>query len=647
MSYIGIILQANTSMKAYSGGIEVIGENTSNANTPGYQAKNATFSEVYGESGSVGVEVDSSHLNQGKGDSQQTGNPLDLYVDGEGYFLTKNGNDYFLTRAGMFSVGNDGYLTDSNSGNEVVLLDANGGQMSVSIADLKDYDHVQTTSASLIGVLNSDIAINETYPAEDATPISLELIDQHGDKYTLHAEFTKSLNGKWIVDLKDEMGFVVSSNNEIYFDDNGEIRDEFSTLNIQYDPTVQLEGDNSKLLNDANFSIGDEVFELPIEDGIAIPLYVDGELVLSSSPSLKFQDGKFIDSVTNGELILKDAQNNNITDFTSYQEKQALPTTSISLIGNLDEAVVVGDSISENAGLPIKADAIQVDGTTLEVEFSFERIDTLEWQLSLLDSNGDAVTGNRTITFLSDGSISPFSRRFTFDIDQGNGVVQTIEVVLDDSNGSALQQSALAADISVDKTDGEEAASLVSVLFKEDTSIIFEYSDGSEIDSMKLLLLEKKFEETQTLAVSLKSEEGSLEISGGSPSQLSFSDTDGISKGVINDIIIDNDGAYTVKYSNGKDNILGYVALASVSDEGAISYDSGTKIQVLDMSGLDISIASDNDFTNIVSGYIELSNVDISDEFTKMVLLQRGYQASSHVVSVANSMLDDLYKAIE
>ena len=290
---------------------------------------------------------------------------------------------------------------------------------------------------------------------------------------------------------------------------------------------------------------------------------------------------------------------------------------------------------------------IQIDGGTLDVEFSFKRIDTREWQVSLLGVNGEEITGSRTVTFLSDGSISPFSRRFTFDIDQGNGVVQTVEVILDDSSGNSLQQSSVASDISAEKLDGVESATLESILFKEDASVVFEYSDGSEIDSMKLYMLDQKFEKSQKLTVSLKSEEGLLEVSNDLPNQLSFVDADGVAKGVVNDATVDSDGAYTVKYSNGKDQILGYIALASVSEESAVSHDSGTKIKVLDLSGVDISMANGNDFTNIVSGYIELSNVDISDEFTKMVLLQRGYQASSHVVSVANSMLDDLYKAIE
>ncbi len=647
MSYIGIVLQANTSMKAYSGGIEVIGENTSNANTPGYQAKNATFSEVYGESGSVGVEVDSSHLNQGKGDTQYTGNPLDLYVDGEGYFLTKNGNDYFLTRAGMFSVNSDGYLIDSSTGNEVVLLDANGGQVGVNVSDLDDYEHVPTATASLSGVLNSSIAVNETYPAEGEPAVSLEVIDPNGDKYTLNAEFTKSLNGKWLLTVKDEMGFVISSNNEIYFDESGDVRDEFSSIDIEYNPALQQTDANLTLPEEVSYSIGGEAFELPLKEGIAVPLYIDGELVLSSTSTLQFQGGKIIDVATSGELVVQNNQNEKITDFSDYEQKQAIATTSIGILGNLDESVAVGDSVSEISGLPILANVIQTDGSTLDVSFSFKRIDTREWQVSLLDESGADITGSRTVTFLSDGSISPFSRRFTFDVDQGSGVVQTIEVVLDDSSGSALQQSALASGVSVEKVDGEEAATLASIVFKEDASIVFGYSDGSEIDSMKLYLLEQKFEESQTLTVSLKNEDGLLEASSDLPSQLSFVDIDGIANGVVNDVIIDRNGAYTVKYSNGKDNILGYVALASVSEEGAVSHDSGTKIKVLDISGIDISMANENDFTNIVSGYIELSNVDISDEFTKMVLLQRGYQASSHVVSVANSMLDDLYKAIE
>ena len=52
--------------------------------------------------------------------------------------------------------------------------------------------------------------------------------------------------------------------------------------------------------------------------------------------------------------------------------------------------------------------------------------------------------------------------------------------------------------------------------------------------------------------------------------------------------------------------------------------------------------AGDDIMGKIVAGKIELSNVDLTEQFTDMVIIQRGYQASSQVTSVANEMIQQL-----
>jgi len=44
------------------------------------------------------------------------------------------------------------------------------------------------------------------------------------------------------------------------------------------------------------------------------------------------------------------------------------------------------------------------------------------------------------------------------------------------------------------------------------------------------------------------------------------------------------------------------------------------------------------------SGTVEISNVDLSQEFSDLVIMQRGYQASSQVISTANEMLQELFR---
>jgi len=54
-------------------------------------------------------------------------------------------------------------------------------------------------------------------------------------------------------------------------------------------------------------------------------------------------------------------------------------------------------------------------------------------------------------------------------------------------------------------------------------------------------------------------------------------------------------------------------------------------------------VAGEQGFGSIRPGMIETSNVDLSEEFSTLVIMQRGYQASSQVISTANEMIGELF----
>ena len=61
-------------------------------------------------------------------------------------------------------------------------------------------------------------------------------------------------------------------------------------------------------------------------------------------------------------------------------------------------------------------------------------------------------------------------------------------------------------------------------------------------------------------------------------------------------------------------------------------------------SGLFNGIGQDVSETDgsITSGYLEMSNVDLSQEFTNMITTQRGYQANSRIITVSDTLLEEL-----
>ncbi|MDX9923743.1 MAG: flagellar hook basal-body protein [Ignavibacteriaceae bacterium] len=90
--------------------IELIANNLANINTTGYK-REIPFSEYLNESGGVDIKKIS---NMDQGETILTSNPLDLMIDGKGFFTIQNEDGSMeLTRDGRFKINEEGFLTDS------------------------------------------------------------------------------------------------------------------------------------------------------------------------------------------------------------------------------------------------------------------------------------------------------------------------------------------------------------------------------------------------------------------------------------------------------------------------------------------------------------------------------------------------------
>jgi len=103
--------------------LSVIGDNIANANTPGFKASRANFGDILSQTlggasamqvgrGTMIVDIQKLFT---PGTLEPTSNPLDLAIDGDGFFIVKqtNGPTYY-TRAGQFRLDKDGYVIDPN-----------------------------------------------------------------------------------------------------------------------------------------------------------------------------------------------------------------------------------------------------------------------------------------------------------------------------------------------------------------------------------------------------------------------------------------------------------------------------------------------------------------------------------------------------
>jgi flagellar hook protein FlgE len=97
--------------------------------------------------------------------------------------------------------------------------------------------------------------------------------------------------------------------------------------------------------------------------------------------------------------------------------------------------------------------------------------------------------------------------------------------------------------------------------------------------------------------------------------------------------------------NNGQTVTAGYIALATFPNEAGLNREAGTQWSASPNSGpAAYGVADNGGFANtqVISGELEQSNVDMATEFTNMIEAERGYQANSSVITTANTMMQTL-----
>ncbi len=118
---------------------------------------------------------------------------------------------------------------------------------------------------------------------------------------------------------------------------------------------------------------------------------------------------------------------------------------------------------------------------------------------------------------------------------------------------------------------------------------------------------------------------------------------DGYSAGKLTSYTIATDGTIQGVYSNGETKNLARVALRMFENPGGLKQAGGSLFEEsANSGGLKISSPGENGLGNIIPSSLEMSNVDLSEEFTDMIVTQRGFQANSRIITTSDEMLQEL-----
>ncbi len=117
----------------------------------------------------------------------------------------------------------------------------------------------------------------------------------------------------------------------------------------------------------------------------------------------------------------------------------------------------------------------------------------------------------------------------------------------------------------------------------------------------------------------------------------------GYGMGYLETFKIDQSGTITGVYTNGSNRVIGQIALASFTNPGGLEKAGDNTYQASNNSGApNVGASGTAGKGKVIAGTLEMSNVDLAEQFTDMIVTERGFQANSRTITTSDQMLQEL-----
>nr|HMN81950.1 flagellar hook protein FlgE [Burkholderiaceae bacterium] len=204
-------------LNAAARNLDVIGHNVANSNTVGAKASRAEFADVYANSlnggggsfAGIGVMVSDVGQQFTQGDIATSSNPLDMAINGSGFFRLNNGGVMSYSRNGQFQLDKDGYIVNAQGARLTGYLADDSGNINVGVPqDLRLNSRDTSPKATTEATVSMNLDARSTPPVgafdlDDATTYqgatSMSVYDQQGQAHTLSLYFRNTGVNTWDV----------------------------------------------------------------------------------------------------------------------------------------------------------------------------------------------------------------------------------------------------------------------------------------------------------------------------------------------------------------------------------------------------------------------------------------------------------------
>lgn len=552
-------------LKTHQTRMDVIGNNIANVNTTAYKSSSMTFSELMSQttqkaSGAnattgvggtnakqIGLGVKAGAINTAittQGSAQSTGNPFDIMITGDNFFVVSNGSENFFTRDGSFYVDGAGNLAMTSTGYNVM-----GWGVDETTGNIKQ----DTVSA-----LRIMSAANMTYPPEATTQANISGILDENDKDVT------STNGKTVnLNFFDARGYSYTA--------------KFTFKQSGGDKTNEYSMELNKILD----STGKEIDISTLEFGNRSQQKMETKVTLNTDAYM--WDGKVLKTKDGTTEVA------NLADIFNQDG---------SLITPQDDAAAQ----KQQKALDAIAKAYGYEGSTDEfLNLYITSAADPKQQLTMQDLLGNMMAGKNTDILPADGSTITMEGRYF----EGTTVVFNKDTgKLESVGGSTTNLGINAA---------------FSQLGGNFSDITIDLSECTNYDNKG----------TSTIGAT-------------------SGDLDGLGTGRrLGDMIgvfIQKDGMIYASYDNGMTKLLGQIATAAFANASGLEKEGDNLYSATlnsgEFDGIGVDITAGGGYMS--PGQLEMSNVDLSSEFTEMITTQRGFQANSRIITVSDTLLEEL-----
>ncbi len=584
---VNALFTAVSGLNANQTYLGIIGNNIANSNTIGFKSSNPIFQNLVSQTLSgvsssqegLGTSVYSIQQQFGQGAMETTSNPLDMAVDGNGFFIVRspNGSSYY-TRNGQFSENAQGQIVDSTGQNVVQGYSLNAQGVSTSgtpqpiSLTTSAIPPKATTTAVLTANLDSNIS-TQTAPTTTAGNFMGGYLTSSAAVGSSALNVTMTYNG---TTGNAPTSLLIGNGNGT---DNLYTVDSYVSGGTTYTPATLPSGS----------VVTSVTLSSPLTSSVLENTAISQNTLGLTSVS-GILAGSNIQINTNGTA----------TSSTNdpYQFFNNVASVNSNSTVNLSNAMPIpsGGSFTAGGGV-ITGPANDYYSTTINA----------------YDSLGDSLP--MTVTFAPSSSTA------------GNwNVYYKI-------NGTAAQRQALNSttpDITFN-SEGQITSGISQTL--TDVPAYVNPAPGTLPDGAS---------EPLSVALNLNN----VTQYAATSAATAFTQN-GYSTGTLTSFTVDKGGRISGLFSNGQTKYLYQVALANfISPTGLVSEGNSLYSQSYSSGQPAVGVANSGNFGYITDSALEQSNVNISSEFTNMIIAQNAYVANSKVLTTENSVLRALETAI-